>query len=28
VALISGSIPSDYSENAALGEPGTLDEEA
>ena len=27
VALISGSIASDYTENAALGEPGALDEE-
>ncbi len=28
VALISGSIPSDYTENAAMAEPGALDEEA
>jgi len=27
VALISGSIPSDYTENAALAEPGALDSE-
>jgi len=27
VALIAGSIASDYTENAALGEPGALDEE-
>ena len=27
VALISGSIPSDYTENAAMAEPGVLDEE-
>jgi len=28
VALISGSILSDYTENAAMAEPGALDEEA
>jgi DNA-binding transcriptional MocR family regulator len=27
VLLISGSIASDYTENAAMAEPGTLDEE-